>query len=189
MKKIFGYVLGLVAALFAAGAIATTANADGSSADAASGSSSAASGAVAPAMGANDASGAGAMSAANSSSMAAPAKHARKHAKKRTMKRIAKKRIKRAKKLAAAKKMRGRYHYRKDNREILFQKGKKGAEVELFNRKGQEIKKFKVRKDGRFEIKLTKKQAAKLDKGGKYFRFDVHQKGYRPYEIRYYIYK
>ncbi|MCH5465174.1 hypothetical protein [Levilactobacillus tujiorum] len=193
MKKIFGYVLGLVAALFAAGAIATTANADGSSADAASGSSSAASGAVAPAMGASDASGAGAMSAANSSSMAAPAKHARKHAKKlakkRPMKRIAKKRIKRAKKLAAAKKMRGRYHYRKDNREILFQKGKKGAEVALFNRKGQEIKKFKVRKDGRFEIKLTKKQAAKLDKGGKYFRFDVHQKGYRPYEIRYYIYK
>ncbi|KRL96175.1 hypothetical protein ACUIJQ_01330 [Levilactobacillus hammesii] len=194
MKKIFGYVLGLVAALFAAGAIATTANADGSNADAASGSSNAASGAIAPAMGASDAGGAAAISAADSSSIAQPAKKpakklAKKPAKKRVMKKVAKKRIKKAKKLAAAKKMRGRYHYRKDSREIFFQKGKKGDEVELFNREGKEVKKFKVRKNGRFEIKLTKKQAEKLDKGGKYFRFDVQQKGYKAYEIRYHIYK
>jgi len=198
MKKIFGYVLGLVAALFAAGAIATTANADGSNADAASGSSNAASGAIAPAMGASDAGGAAAISTADSSSIAQPAKKpakklakklAKKPAKKRVMKKVAKKRIKKAKKLAAAKKMRGRYHYRKDSREIFFQKGKKGDEVELFNREGKEVKKFKVRKNGRFEIKLTKKQAEKLDKGGKYFRFDVQQKGYKAYEIRYHIYK
>lgn len=184
MKKIFGYVLGLVAALFAAGAVATGANADGSSANAASGSSdNASSGAVTPSAGAGDTSDTDGLTgiADSSSSMVKPAR--------KTVKRVTIKRIKRAKTLAASKEMRGRLHYRKDSREILFQKGKKGAEVELFNRKGREVKKFRVAKNGRFTLKLTKKQAKKLDKGGKYFRFAVHQKGYRPYEIRYNIYK
>lgn len=215
MKKVFGYVLGLVAALFAAGAVATGANADGNAADAASGSSdNASSGEVAPATGSSAANAASDASDANAASDASDAGNpaignytgddtgasdvggftgtmSRRAPKKsaKIMKRVAKKRIKKAKSLAADKKMRGRLHYRKDSRVILFQKGKKGDEVELFNRKGQEVKKFKVDKNGRFDVRLTKKQAEKLDKGGKYFRFDVHQKGYRPYEISYRIYK
>ena len=211
MKKIFGYVLGLVAALFATGAVATGANADGSAADAASGSSNnASSGEITPATGssaandASDANDASAASDANSVSYAGDANTASypnddaggldiggftgKISRAKT-KKVSVKKIKEAKALAADKKMRGRLHYHKDSREILFQKGKKGDEVELFNRKGQEVKKFKVEKNGRFDVRLTKKQAEKLDKGGKYFRFAVQQKGYRPYEIRYYIYK
>lgn len=181
MKKIFGYVLGLVAALFAAGAIATTANADGSDADAASGSSNAGSAAlIGPAMGSSEAGGAAEISSAESSSQ----KPAKKPAKK-----SAKKLAKREKRVASDKKLRGRLHYRKDAREILFQKGKKGEEVALYNRKGKEVKKFRVAKNGRFDIKLSKKEAKKLDEGGKYFHFDVAQKGYKAYQIRYYIYK
>ncbi|MFD1550072.1 hypothetical protein [Levilactobacillus fuyuanensis] len=184
MKKIFGYVLGLVAALFAAGAIATTANADGSDADAASGSSNAGSALIGPAMGSSEAGGAAEISSAESSSQKPAKKLAKKPAKK-----VAKRLAKREKRVAADKKLRGRLHYRKDAREILFQKGKKGEEVYLYNRKGKEVKKFRVAKNGRFDIKLSKKQAKKLDEGGKYFHFAVYQKGYKPYEIRYYIYK
>jgi hypothetical protein len=184
MKKIFGYVLGLVAALFAAGAIATTANADGSDADAASGSSNAGSALIGPAMGSSEAGGAAEISSAESSSQKPAEKPAKKPAKK-----LAKRLAKREKRVAADKKLRGRLHYRKDAREILFQKGKKGEEVYLYNRKGKEVKKFRVAKNGRFDIKLSKKQAKKLDEGGKYFHFAVYQKGYKPYEIRYYIYK
>jgi len=188
MKKIFGYVLGLVAALFAAGAIATNANADGSDADAASGSSNAGSALIGPAMGSSDAGGAAEISSAESSSQQPAEKPAKKPAKKPARK-LTKKLAKREKRVAADKKLRGRLHYRKDAREILFQKGKKGEEVYLYNRKGKEVKKFRVAKNGRFDIKLSKKQAKKLDEGGKYFHFAVYQKGYKPYEIRYYIYK
>jgi len=184
MKKIFGYVLGLVAALFAAGAIATTANADGSDADAASGSSNAGSALIGPAMGSSGAGGAAEISSAESSSQKPAENPAKKPAKK-----LAKRLAKREMRVAADKKLRGRLHYRKDAREILFQKGKKGEEVYLYNRKGKEVKKFRVAKNGRFDIKLSKKQAKKLDEGGKYFHFAVYQKGYKPYEIRYYIYK
>ena len=91
--------------------------------------------------------------------------------------------------MSAAKKMRGRLHYKKDSRVILFQKGRKGAEVTLRNREGKFVKKFRVKKNGKFEVRLTAKEAKELNKGGKYFKFTVKEKGYKAYTIHYLIKK
>ena len=214
MKKVFGYVLGLVAALTLAGGIATTANADGSSADAASGSGSgsAPASAVVPS-GASDMSipitggravsdsssssssvaGSSSSSAANSSSAVDSSSTASSSSSSATQKpqkpeKPAKKPAK-EKEMSAAKKMRGRLHYKKDSRVILFQKGRKGAEVTLRNREGKFVKKFRVKKNGKFEVRLTAKEAKELNKGGKYFKFTVKEKGYKAYTIHYLIKK
>ncbi|WP_367296057.1 hypothetical protein [Levilactobacillus yonginensis] len=207
MKKVFGYVLGLVAALTLAGGIATTANADGSSADAASGSGSGSGSApvsavvpsgpsdtIAPAAAmsssssssesssaANSSSAVDSSSAVSSSSSSAtqkpqkPEKPAKKPAKEKEMR--------------AAKKMRGRLHYKKDSRVILFQKGRKGAEVTLRNREGKFVKKFRIKKNGKFEVRLSAKEVKELNKGGKYFKFTVKEKDYKAYTIHYLIEK
>lgn len=206
MKKVFGYVLGLVAALTLAGGIATTANADGSSADAASGSGSgsAPASAVVPS-GASDMSipitggravsdsSSSSSSAASSSSAVDSSSTASSSSSSATQKpqkpeKPAKKPAK-EKEMSAAKKMRGRLHYKKDSRVILFQKGRKGAEVTLRNREGKFVKKFRVKKNGKFEVRLTAKEAKELNKGGKYFKFTVKEKGYKAYTIHYLIEK
>ena len=111
--------------------------------------------------------------------------------KKRSFKKAAtKKTVKKT--VTKAKKMRGRKGYTKNARKILFQKGKKGTKIVLKNSKGQVVKTFTVKKNGKFSIKLTKKQAKKLNKtkkGKKYFTFTVSQKGYKPYTVKYYIKK
>ncbi|MFC6206418.1 hypothetical protein [Levilactobacillus tongjiangensis] len=209
MKKVFGYVLGLVAALTLAGGIATTANADGSSADAASGSGSGSAPAsaivpsgpsdtIAPAAGmssssSSSASSSSSSSAANSSSAVDSSSTASSSSSSATQKpqkpeKPAKKPAK-EKEMSAAKKMRGRLHYKKDSRVILFQKVRKGAEVTLRNREGKFVKKFRVKKNGKFEVRLTAKEAKELNKGGKYFKFTVVEKGYKAYTIHYLIKK
>ncbi|MFC6290091.1 Ig-like domain-containing protein [Levilactobacillus angrenensis] len=88
--------------------------------------------------------------------------------------------------------MRGRKHYTKNSRKILFQKGVKGSKIVLKNSKGQTVKKFTVKKNGKFSVKLTKKQAKKLNntkKGKKYFTFTITQKGYKAYTVKYMIKK
>lgn len=209
-----GYVLGLVATLGAAGAIATTANADGSSVSAASGSGAASAASVAgtakaasAASAAGSASAASATSAASASGAAAPVAGASesgapeagsgtsesgqivirtwvRHPRVVVRRHVAKEKI-----MRADKKMRGHDHYRDGSRIIRFKKGVKGSEVVLRNRKGREIEHFRIRRNGRFEIKLSKREARDLRKGGKYFTFTVHEKGYRAYTVRYRLYK
>jgi len=188
MRKIMGYVLGLVATLGAAGAIATTANADGSSADADSGSGSGAASAasnVAPAMGSSasesGATDAGSSDAGSTSVVIRTWIH---HPRVVVRRRVAKEKI-----MRADAKMRGHDHYYDGDRIIRFKKGEKGSEVILRNREGREIEHFRIRRSGRFEIKLSKREARELRKGGKYFTFTVHEKGYRPYTVRYVLYK
>lgn len=166
MKKVFGYVLGLIAVLSLGGVLATTANAAGNAATATSGHSSIVySSHVVTSS-----------SSSNSSSVVSSSS--------------SKKVVKATKKVVKrSKKMRGRKHYKKNARKILFQKAKKGTKIVLRNRKGQVVKRFTVKKNGKFTIKLTKKQAKKLNKGGKYFTFTVSRKGYKTYTVKYAIFK
>lgn len=58
------------------------------------------------------------------------------------------------------------------------------------NSKGQVVKTLKVKKSGKLSIKLSKKQAKKLNRTKKnkhYFTVTVTQKGYKPYTIKYTI--
>lgn len=204
MRKIMGYVLGLVATLGAAGAIATTANADGSSADADSGSGSATTAsAVTPATGSSETGSSDASSAesvpSDSVSAASASSDATSSATSSTGEVthvwfrwphfFARHHVDMKKIMGAEAKMRGHDHYYDGERIIKFKKGQKGAEVVLRNRRGREIERFRVRRDGRFDIKLSKREARDLRKGGKYFTFTVHEKGYRPYTVRYVLYK
>lgn len=186
MKRVLGYAAALIAALSLAGVAASSAHADGGAANAASGVSSSVSSDNYQASFSFDNGGDNATptatSVASSSSSAASSSAAESSKPQKPAK-------KPAKTVSSAKKMRGRLHYRKDSRTVLFQKGRKGAEVVLRNRKGQLVKKFKIKKSGKFSIKLTKKEAEKLGKYGKYFTFTVSEKGYKTYTIKYTIFK
>ncbi|MFC6275712.1 hypothetical protein ACFQET_09390 [Levilactobacillus tangyuanensis] len=164
MKKVFGYVLGLIAVLSLGGVLATTANAAGNAATATSGHSSVVYSSHV-------------VTSSSSSSSVVSSSSSKKTVK--TTKKV----------VTSAKKMRGRKHYKKNARKILFQKAKKGTKIVLRNRKGQVVKRFTVKKNGKFTIKLTKKQAKKLNKGGKYFTFTVSLKGYKTYTVKYTISK
>lgn len=230
MKRVFGYALGLVAALSLAGVAATSANADGNAANAASGnsgagtssvssnrstadSSSAASDSIASSSSATsnrnldsssssssdngfeniiwwiedyyDAGNASAPTAtasstpvsSSSSSSVAPARSLP-TPKKRALKRF-----------TSSEKIRGVHHYYRGERDIFFSKGRKGEVVTLRNRDGQFVKRYDVKRNGSFEIKLSKKQARKLDRFGKHFDYVVSDKGYRVFEKDYTIYK
>ncbi|MFC6275714.1 hypothetical protein ACFQET_09400 [Levilactobacillus tangyuanensis] len=178
MRKVFGYVAGLVAALSFAGVVATTANADGNSADAASGSGS---DSATMTSGADNGGGSTAPSSATSSSISSSTKW--------TSRRRVVRRRPVVYRLRADREMRGRLHYDRDGRTILFQKGMKGARVTLRNRRGAVVDRFTVKKNGRFDVRLSRKEALKLDRGGKYFTFTVRDHGYKPYTIRYDIKK
>lgn len=191
MKRILGYAAALLASLSLAGVAATSARADGDAANAASGQNTRIlndnpTGDANSSSPANDNANASApssssSSAAESSSVNKPQKPAKKPGKKPAKKP--------AKKVTSAKKMRGRLHYRKDSRKVLFQKGRKGAKVVLRNAKGQFVKKFDVKHNGKFILKLSRKEALKLGKYRKHFTFTVAEKGYKAYTVRYLIYK
>jgi len=193
MKKVLGYAAALIAALSLGGAVATAAHADGAEANAASGISSSSTSSdtyiasldtstttpAAPAESSTPASSDSSSAVASSSSSSASSSSAvatHKPGKKPIV-------------VSSSKKLRGRLHYKKYSRVILFQKGRKGFAVTLRNRKGQFVKKFVIKRSGRFSIKLTRKEAEKLGKYGKHFDFTVSKKGYKTYTIKYLIYK
>lgn len=198
MKRVLGYVLGLVAALSLAGAAATTANADGGAANA--GSGQAVTGSPRTDTDTNEPQGGGAndtlvvpntdsSSVASSSSESSVSSSSSASSSSVAPTKPEKPSKKPGKVVANGKKMRGEKHYRKNSTVILFQKGRKGASVVLRNRKGQFVEKFSVKKSGRFSIKLSKKAALKLSKFGKNFTFTVSQKGFKTYTIKYLIFK
>lgn len=88
----------------------------------------------------------------------------------------------------SAKKLRGRAHYRKYSRLIRFQKGRRGDFVTLRDRHGRFVASFKVRHNGKFNVRLSRHQAYLLSHDGGYFQFTVQKKGYRAYTIHYKIY-
>lgn len=88
----------------------------------------------------------------------------------------------------SAKKLRGRAHYRKYSRLIRFQKGRRGDFVTLRDRHGRFVASFKVRHNGKFDVRLSRHQAYLLSHDGGYFQFTVQKKGYRAYTIHYKIY-
>ncbi|MGP4117808.1 hypothetical protein [Levilactobacillus zymae] len=190
MKKVLGYAAALVAALSLAGVAATSAHADGASADAASGISSSSSSDTYNASFSFDGGGDAAVPTADSSSaVSASSSSAASSSSSAESSKPEKPAKKPAKVVKSSKKMRGRLRYRKDSRTVLFQKGRKGAKVTLRNRKGQYVTKFTVKRDGKFSIKLSKKEAEKLAKYGKYFTFTVAEKGYKTYTVKYVIFK
>lgn len=171
MKKVFGYVLGLVAALTFAGAIATTANADGGSADAASGNSTELNAPVeVPGISSSSSSLSSSSSSAASSSSVKP-ENSQKPLKKP------------AKNLAKAKRVKARKSYRKNARALYLKNARKGATIKVVTAKGKLVKSIKVKKNGKLTIKLSKKEAKKLAKGGKRFSLKVSEKGYKGYSL------
>lgn len=76
--------------------------------------------------------------------------------------------------------------YHKNSRQVRFVNGRVGAKVTLKNRQHQIVKRVTIKK-GTFTVKLTKKQAKALNRGGKYFTYTVQEKHHRTYTLKYAI--
>ncbi len=90
--------------------------------------------------------------------------------------------------MAKAKRIAVRKHYRKNGTILYLEKGRKGEKISLLTKKGKLVKKFTVKKNGKFDIRLTKKEAKKLAKGEKYFLLKAKDKGYKTFEIKVKLY-